>query len=826
MGRKHSRYERGFRPLAQLLASGLLILLGALPALAQGKSLSGRVLDGEGKPLPAVNVIVLETGQGTVCNDRGEFTLSLPNASPAKIRFSAVGYGTLDTTLSVGPADHRHTITLPLVDTEIGAVEVSTSVRTDATMERIFLPDQSAVATAGAGVESLLKTLPGVSSRNELSSQYSVRGGSFDENLVYIDGMQVHRPSLVRGGSQEGLSVINPDMVERLEFSAGAFPANLGDRMSSALTIGYRQPRGYRAKLDLSLLESRLLLEGGEKDGQWSGMVGLRYKSTRLLLNTQDTKGDYRPNFMDLQVKGTWAPRGDMQLELLSGYMRNEYQFRPTRKETTFGNLQSPYNQMTIFYEGGERDLYQTLFSNLRYRWRLGEQWTLRAQLSGFGTMEAESFDILGEYWLSSIKPSDQPNPLNDSLANKGIGGAFDHARNRLQALVLRGGLSTRYQHHGGTYELGLELEQKRLEQDLNEWHLVDSAEYTLPLEPLAFSPTDRVRNRGELNASKSALYLTARHQWELAGLELELAGGGRLTSRDWKHAIRFSPRGSITVRPLSYPTLSAYFASGFYYQYPFYRELQDRHGELHPKLRPQRSVHYVLGTRLNFPQFDIPFQVQVELYRKDFRHYIPYMVDNLRLRYEAENAARGDIMGIDLKVNATLVPGAESWLSLSLMRGQLRLDQPLRRAEAMPREDGYFPLPTDQRLAISVFLQDYLPWWPSFHVHVATTYATGLPFTPPDGRYGLTGRLPAYQRVDIGFTKIFRSDHHSDQWLSGVKWLRDWSVTAEVLNLTDFANTASYLWVSIPGGEGLSKLAVPNYLTARCINFRLVVGF
>ena len=814
-------------PICQriLLLITLLTLAGVLQAQVL---LRGSVLDVERQPVAGANIIILESGKGTSAQTTGAFELTLPFRKVIALRIEAIGYQTLDTVVATFSRNlPPFSIILEHSFQEIDQVSVVSRRQDVPTLEHIDFRTVNSLAGSSLGVEQLIKTLPGVQATNELSSQYSVRGGSFDENLVYIDGTEVYRPTLIRSGNQEGLSVINPDMIERLTFSAGGFPANFGDRMSSVLNIQYRTPRKLGAKVLLGLLENRLLLEGVTPNENFSSMLGLRYKTTRLLLRTTDVKGDYTPSFLDLQGKIVYKISPDLRLEFLGGLARNSYEFVPKVKKTQVGSLAGDFRSLHVYYEGREQDLYNTSFANLALHYSPTPDWKLEAAAKAFHTVESEAFDILGEYWLQSLHEEGQ-GEQNDSLANFGVGGAYDHARNYFNAWVAGGRLRAQYSWKEHNVQAGISAYEHHLNHRLSEWHIVDSAGYTLPTHQLAFDTQNSMHAEGRLRYLRFAGFTNLHLNFALwATARLELDGGLRLTTRDLWSAPILSPRLALTFVPKRQSTFATYLASGFYYQFPFYREMRDNHGELHPKLQPQRAIHLVLGSRWSFPLWEIPFRIQLELYQKNISNLIPYHVENLSLRYEAANIGEGLIRGIDLKIHGELVPGAESWLSVSLLKASMRLKEPPRDPLQTPQSSGYFPMPSDQRFAVSLFLQDYLPRLPSYTVHLTAHYATGLPFTPPNAPYGLTGRLPSYKRVDIGFEKEFKSDIYSESWLRKAKWLKEFRLGVEVLNLLDIANTSSYLWVAVPTSQGtVSRLAVPNYLTARCINFRLRLGF
>jgi len=807
----------------------LLCGVSAYTSLQAQIVLRGSVLDLERQPVQSANIIIKETGKGTTTNATGAFELTLPLRKIVELRIEAIGYKSIDTIVSTH-AKRLPPFSIMLEEsyTDIDQVAVVGTRKQFATLEHIDVRTVSAMSSSSLGLESLIKTLPGVHSANELSSQYSVRGGTFDENLVYIDGAEVYRPTLVRSGNQEGLSVINPDMVEKLTFSAGGFPAYYGDKMSSVLNIQYRTPRALGAKIQLGLLENRLLLEGVDPSRKFAAMLGIRYKSTKLLLNTTETQGDYTPTFIDLQSKLHYAVTDQLSVDFLAGLARNSYQFVPKVKKTQVGTLAGNYQALMVYYEGKEEDLYNTSFANLALNYSPLPDWKLQLASSIFHTAESETFDILGEYWLQSLQSEGTNiNDVNDSLANFGVGGALDHARNYFNAWVGSVQANARYSFGAHSLQFGVAAHEHRLKHRLNEWHIVDSAGYTLPSHELAFDDKNSMFAEGALRYLRLSAFANLHLSYNLSFTKLELDAGARAVTRDVLQMPRISPRLAFTLIPNALPTLACYFATGFYYQYPFYREMRDQQGILHPTTAPQRAIHFVLGTRWSFPLQERPFRLQLELYQKNISNLIPYNIENLSLRYEAANIGEGLIRGVDLKIHGELVPGAESWISMSLLSAQMRLHGEPRNPELTPKKAGYFPMPSDQRFALSIFLQDYLPKLPSYTVNLTAHYATGLPFTPPNAAYGITGRLPSYKRVDVGFEKEFKSDYYSEIWLRKAKWLKEFRIGVEVLNLLDFANTSSYMWISVPSAEGkLSRLAVPNYLTSRCINFRVRLGF
>lgn len=806
----------------------LTLFFTAIGIFAQdGFSLRGVVVDTSGSPIAYAVVSSPALTRPVSVTSSGEFSLRLSGVDTASLHVSALGYEPFDTLVLSGNGEIFLRIALREELVRIEDVSVVGSRSRMVTVERIDVSRVLQLPSSAGGLEALLKTFPGVHASNELSVQYSVRGGSFDENLVYIDGIEVYRPSLVRAGNQEGMSIINPDMVSSVEFSAGAFPARYGDRMSSALNIVYREPSRFRARLDASLLENRAYLEGHLPSANLGAMLGVRYKSTRLLLNTTDTKGDYRPDFLDIQGKLSYRPHGDVRLSFLGGFSRNQYHFKPTKKTTQIGTGLGTFLLMNVYYEGQERDLYSTGFASFSTRWQPIDPLTLNLTLGLYRTVEQETFDILAEYWLDDLKDDSAPVVVNDSVANVGIGGTFGHARNYFNATVFSSSLIASYQLGEHLLEGGVEASRRKLSHNLSEWHVVDSAGYTLPFRELPFDVSGTIFDCRGLQTHRFSSYLQSILKFRFPSVQLSLVAGARLSAREQLDAIRLSPRISLSVTPVELPTLSLYLAGGYYYQYPFYREMRNRQGLLYPHLKPQKAIHAVVGSQWSFLLASRPFRLQTELYYKRQFDLIPYTVTNVSLHYEATNAAEGRVAGLDLKLNGELVSGVESWISLSLMKADMRLTSSLQGELLTPAQQSYFPSPADQRFAGSLFLQDYFPGFPSFRVHLAGHYATGLPFTPPGASYGTVARLPAYKRIDIGFSKVFKEKGYSVSWLREARWLRELTLSAEVLNLLNFANTISYMWIVVPmQGAGLGQLAVPNYLTARCVNVRLIASF
>lgn len=811
-----------------------VVLLLQFVAPAQGQSsytLWGKVVDSVGHGVAGAQIRPAGQPFGTQSNSEGHFWWYLPSQDTSELLVGKPGYSTVRLRLSGQAGDTlRRTIRLQRgVDTLVAVedVWVTGNRRRPPAMQRLTSLEFDRLQGTVGGVEMVLKTMPGVHMASELSNQYSVRGGSFDENLVYIDGIEVVRPQLLRTGQQEGLSLLNPDMTAGIDFSAGGFPAQYGERMSSVVNVRYREPQSHALRLQASLLESRLYWQGASDTSGWSGMIGARYKSNKLLIGTTDTKGDYRPQFFDVQGKVIWTPRKQLKLTLLGIWNQNEYQFKPEHKQTQVGTLTEAFQQLDIYYEGQEKDRQRTLLGALSLEWQLNPLWQLEGQLGLTYHQEREAFDILAEYWLSELRASDAPSGLHDSTANVGIGGFLNHARNELTALT--GTLQCQARCQLGEHELrfGISANPRWMQSRQSEWHLVDSAGYSLPTASSELPVLGNLHGTHALPMVQYAAFAQGNLEFEPSAGTLRCLLGLRYSGVNLFRHSRVSPRVSLEFSPNAVPLLKVYAAGGLYYQYAFYREMRDRAGTLHPELKPQMSIHSVVGTQYSFMLWSRLFKVQAELYYKWLYQQIPYTVDNVRLVYEALNAGQGYVRGIDVKLNGELVPGAESWLSLSLLQARIKVTDALRDPERMPREKDYFPMPHDQLFSVGLYLRDYLPRLPSCQVLLSANYATGLPYSTPSGRYGDLARMPSYQRIDIGFSYIFKDDYQSLKFLQRFKWLRELSLAVEVLNLFDAHNTISYLWLRVPTTSGgQSQLAVPNYLTARCVNIMLRAAF
>lgn len=672
---------------------------------------------------------------------------------------------------------------------------------------------------ASGSFEQLLRWMPGVSSSNEMSSQYNVRGGSFDENLVYLNGIEIYRPIMTRTAQQEGLSIIHPDLVSSVEFSAGGFGAEFGDKMSSVLNVNYRKPTRNEGSLSASFLGGSLYLGGKSKNNKWHSLIGARYKTSNYLLTGMDDKGTYRPAFFDVQTAIRYQQSARLSFHFLGTLGRNSYQFIPESRETSFGTLDHP-RKFIMYYDGNEKDRYLQSLCALGMNYRT-EAVKLSFSAAWTRLDESETYDILGTYRLRDIESSvfvpDPTQGINTDLASM-----QDHARNFLFSDIL----NIAHQGSANAWELewnwGLGVQWIRVEDHLRQWRMIDSAGFTLPYSPDEISMEKHVSADNRLTQIQGNTYLQCYHKFMLGEQEMSFRLGARLLYTHRNGEIILSPRCDLDWKPAFNPQMRFYIAAGNYAQPLFYREMRDPQGQLHIDLKAQQAWHAVLGCNLPFELEGIKFQLNTEMYAKYLRNLIPYRMDNLRIEYAAENSSNGHILGLDLKLNAQLLKDAESWVNISFLRARQRIG-----------EGSYFAMPNDQFVFASIFFQDYFAKNPLLRVQAMMNFGAGLPAqTPEQDCYDSDFRLPAYKRVDLGFTYELFNPECSNSLLYPLREelgsVRSLSLGMEVLNLFGFMNTASYLWVKTlaQGGVGGGMVAVPNYLSPLRANLKLNIRF
>ncbi|MBR6192164.1 MAG: carboxypeptidase-like regulatory domain-containing protein [Prevotella sp.] len=794
----------------RIVAAAFILLLQttlcAGYALAQDFVLTGRVLDDQGNPVELCTVSCIKQAKATMTNLKGEFSLSLSSADSVEVRFSMIGYKAKTRTLRRPRGRQNLQITLYEDNQELQGVTVTEKKRQTSTTQELDVKDmKQAPSATGNAVEELIQQQAGVSTHSELSSQYNVRGGSFDENSVYINNVEVYRPFLVRSGQQEGLSIINPDMVEKIAFSTGGYEAKYGDKMSSALDITYHRPKRTEMSLSASLMGASAYLGFGGKKFSWSN--GFRYKQTKALLKTFDTTGEYDPSFIDYQTYMTFTPNKRWQVEFIGDISQSRYNFYPKDRETTFGT-QDNLKAFKVYFDGQEKDLFRTYFGTLTLRRIISDKATVSLIGSAFHTKEQETYDIQGQYWLTQTETQD----------NMGVGTYMEYARNYLTANVasLKLMLDRKTRRHA--VQAAVQMRWEHITENSREYEMRDSSGYVMPHTGSDLYMIYTMAARNSLRARRIEAYV--QDTWKFASpLESNfytLNYGVRFSNWSFNHESIVSPRASLSVVPYWNENVTLRFAAGLYYQAPFFKELRDTttiggvtYATLNRKIKSQQSVHFIAAMDYRFKSDGRPFKFTAEAYYKLLSDLIPYSVNNVKVTYNGLNEATGHIAGIDFKLYGEFVPGTDSWITFSLMSTGMKY-----RGESIP-------LPTDQRYAVNLFFTDYFPGTDRWRMTLKLAYADGLPFGPPHSDNARQHfRAPAYQRVDIGMS--YRAYKHEAQQNNKFH-LRNMWLALDCLNLLGHNNVNSYYWVTDVTNH---QYAVPNYLTGRQLNARLTMEF
>ncbi|MBR2153027.1 MAG: TonB-dependent receptor [Bacteroidaceae bacterium] len=776
---------------------------------AQTVVIKGTVIDDKKQPIELAQVRVEGTPFGAVCDLKGRYRFVAESADSMVVIASMLGYETRKRVLRSPTDSITLNLMLPALGYELGEVEVKEVRRQTNNMTDVSLQDMKHMGNAsGGGVEQVIATQAGVSTHNELSSQYNVRGGSFDENSVYMNGIEVYRPLLIRSGQQEGLSIINPDMVERISFSAGGFDAKYGEKMSSVLDITYKKVKGFEASLSGSLLGgSGYVGFGSEK---FSMIHGIRYKTMKNLLGTMQTKGEYDPRDFDYQTYISWSPNQRWTFDIMGVISLNDYKFKPSDRETKFGTAEN-VKDFKVYFDGQERDKFHTYFGAFSTTYNFNRNHSLTLNLSAFKTTEREAYDISGQYWLSQE---------GEDKGGLGIGTYMEHARNRLNASMVNVGIAGRSRLTAHDIRYGALLKFENVKETMREWEFRDSAGYSLPHSE---NRLDLIYNLASQNEEKSRhLEIFAQDTWrhEFSSGELVLNYGARLTHWSWNNEWLISPRATLAYIPASNENLVLRFGTGLYYQTPFYKEMRDTvtvNGNtiayLKEDIKSQRSIHFLLGGEYKFRVGNRPFKFTAEAYYKALSNLIPYNVDNVRVIYYGGNIAKGYAIGLDLKLYGEFVPGTDSWISVGVMKTAEQING-----------GPWVPRPTDQRLNVALFFSDYFPNTDRWKITVRGHYAGGLPFGPPhSGRERQVFRMAAYRRVDIGLSyRLLNNEDRHIRSSFGNSFKNIW-LGIDAFNVFGISNVNSYYWITDITSH---QYAVPNYLTGRTINARLLLEF
>lgn len=801
--------------IAILISTFLIAFALTGTAQSNNATLKGIITDQNGNPLDMVNIALKDYALGTSSKRDGTFLLRVPAQKNIVIVFSSLGYSTVTDSIFAKPEENiTLKITMPESNMKLAEVTISQNRREGGNVTRIDpkMLDQITGSSTGA-VESLIKTLPGVSSNNELSSQYTVRGGNFDENMVYINDIEVYRPMLIRAGQQEGMSIINSDMVSTIEFSAGGFDAKYDDKMSSVLDIKYRKPSEFSGSATASLLGATAHFEDVAMKGKLAHISGIRYKTSKYLLGSLDEQGQYDPEFFDFQTYVTYAINEQFDISVLGNIAQNKYQFIPETRQTTFGTWDAPLNT-TIYFDGQEVDDFQTYLGALSANYHPNNALNLKFIASAYYASERVTYDILGDYYLNQLERDMSSEEYGDSVLNLGTGSFINHARNYLNSTVYNFTHRGAYNSENHLINWGLKFQHEAVENKINEWIFRDSTGYSIPYSDSQVLLYYTLNSKNSINSNRITGFIQDTWSVPISRGDLYINAGVRFNYWDFNNELLLSPRGTVNFYPDWKNSISFRLSGGIYYQSPFFKELLFTDGTINYNTRAQRSYQVVAGSDLVFTAWDRPFRFTSEAYYKYMTRLIPYEVDNVRIQYLPEQEAVGYATGVDMKINGEFVSGVQSWASLSFMQ---------TKEDIFMDGHGYIPRPSDQWMNFSLFFQDYLPGNPTYKMQLSGFYGAGLPTGPPDGeRYEDVFRMPPYRRIDLGFSKVFISQakpvnrdflrNLSDLWLS-----------LEVFNLLNINNTISYFWVSSLQGD---QFAVPNYLTGRKINLKLTVKF
>ena len=774
-----------------------LAVLSSTVLMADGFTLKGKVIDEEGQALELVTVSCLTQGKVTMTDLKGQFSIDLQSADSVEVRFSMVGYGVRKRVFRRPKGKMTVQIVMHPMEA-LQEITVTQRRRQTSQTEQLDTKDLRVnPSSSGNAVEELIQQQAGVSTHNELSSQYNVRGGSFDENSVYINGVEIYRPLLVSSGQQEGLSIINADMVENVGFSTGGFAAKYGDRMSSALDITYRRPKQLEGALTASLLGATGYLGYGNKSFAMSH--GIRYKTNRYLLGSLETTGEYRPNFLDYQTYISYKPNSRWEAELIGYISDNHYNFTPESRETTFGTYANA-KSFKVYFDGQEKDVFRTYFGTASITRSFSDSTKIKFLTSAFHTKEKETYDIMGQYWLDDAQSSE----------NLGVGTYMEHARNYLTADVVCFKLVGTHRTRRHDFEAGITYKTEQIKETSREYEMRDSSGYSIPHSANRLDLIYTLSARNDIKSHRIEAYIQDVYHFNKRDNFFTLNYGIRLANWSFNKETIVSPRASIAFVPAFNHDLTFRFATGLYYQAPFYKEMRDTitqdgmtRAVLNENIKSQRSLQFIAAMDYRFKMLNRPFKFSAEAYYKSLSNLIPYNIQNVKITYFGENLCSGYAAGLDLKLFGEFVPGTDSWLTFSLMSMRQKYN------------GQWIPTPTDQRYAINLHFTDYFPGTDRWKMTLRLAFADGLPFGPPHrGLEQQQFRAPAYKRADIGmsFRALKEGKNIKNIWLG-----------LDCLNLFGISNVNSYYWVTDVTNR---QWAVPNYLTGRQINGKVTVEF
>ncbi len=811
-----------------------LLLFGSISTFitAQTATIKGKIFDTNGKPIENVSVSYKKTG--TTTNKFGEYSLNVPSNQNINILFSHISYKNYSKRIRVPNGKTlQFSPKLVLETEEIDEVIIKDQQADAEGIIKINTEIAKNLPSANDGIESVLKTLPGVNFNNELSTQYNVRGGSFDENLVYVNGIEVYRPFLIRSGQQEGLSFVNPNLTQNVSFSAGGFQSKYGDKLSSVLDITYRKPSQFGAAIELSLLGASATIEGISKDKKLNAIVGARYRNNSLFVNTSDINSNFEPNFTDIQTYISYNFTNKFTLDFLGSYALNNYNFTPISRLSNFGTIINPL-ALVVNYRGNEEDSYETIFAALKGIYTVNDDLTLQLTTSLYNTKEQEYYDILAFYGIGEVNTDFGSDNFGDVDFVQAIGSQLDHARNDLEAQISNVNLKATYRKNKDLFEFGVKYQRENIKDRIDEWQVIDSAGFSIRppyLTPrndepyTTFSgpivPFFSVRAENKVNTDRISGFVqwskkskikehsvwynfgVRAQYWTISGENIESAN----------HTV-ISPRAQFAIKPDWDKDMLFRISGGLYYQPPFYRELRDSLGIVHPEVKAQRSIHIVAGHDYSFKMWERSFKLVSEVYYKKLSDVNPFTIDNVKIRYRAKNNAEAFATGFDIRLNGEFVPGTESWFSFGYLITKENIDN-----------RGYISRPTDQRLKFAILFQDYVPAIPNVKMYLNLVYSTGVPGGSPSyaDPYLFQNRLKDYFRSDIGISYVF-VDYQNPATHKWQEIFKEFSAGIELFNMFDVQNSITNTWIKDVSSN--RSIAVPNYLSGRVLNVKIAMRF
>jgi hypothetical protein len=803
--------------MRKLYTSVLFFIFSSSLLLSQqAGTIKGIVQDEQGEPLTGAHILNLNTGKGTVSDLNGHFQLTLAGSDTILLEVSYIGYRKDSIAILPGKEQNEISVHLKLFTENIHEVVISSIYDKAEALQQINIKSFGHIPLPSGNIEALL-TIMGASNRNEMSAQYSVRGGNFDENLIYINGIEVYRPLLVKAGQQEGMSIVNAEMVSSVQFAAGGFDARYGDKMSSVLDIRYKRPEEYSGSLSASLLGASAHFEGSLLKHKITHITGIRYKSNQYLLNNLQVKGDYDPHFLDMQTFITcdFSPR--LEVSFLGNMAVNTYHVVPQSRETKFGTYQQPMN-FTVYYEGQEKDRFSTLLGAISLDYRPTDKLSLKLTGSAFEASESITYDIWGTYRIDLLDNTSGSSTAGDSILNIGYGSSLKHARNYLYADIVDISHKGTYQWNNHQFSWGIGLQSQKFNDKIREWELIDSAGYSIPYADHELLLQNVIISRNKIQVYKLSGYINDIKRFHTGNAEIMVNAGTRFIWMNSNEQFVTSPRLSVYLFPDWKRKFSFHSAIGWYHQPPFYKEMRDPEGNLYTHIKAQCSIHFLLGTSYDFSMWTRPFRFNAEAYYKKLDHLIPYVVDDVKIQYLPQYSAKGYAAGIEFKINGEFVKDAESWASLAFL-------QTFENRE----NDAYgsYPRATNQLVSFGLYFQDYFPDNPSIRVHLHMYYGSRLPYNSTE--YNNPQKyyyLPSYRRIDIGISKSLMTNQYGEKKPGRI--VHDFWISAEVFNLFGFNNMASYQWIrTVNNQEGYPNMfAVPNYLTGRLLNIKMSVEF